>query len=97
MDVLDHRSYDVGELLQVSFLWYNILIHTPITLVNSIIMIKEIALEFVQVSERRDGHDSNVAIGLVDWWDLFTDILAILNPLNWLKYSVRGAQTVYSY
>ena len=83
--------------MEVTFLWYNILIHTPITAINFIIILKEIMLEFLQVSERRDGHDSNVAIGLVDWYNMFSDIFYFLNPYNWLLFFIKEVQVEASF
>ena len=74
----------------MSFLSYNMLIHTPIMYVNWIILIKEITLEFIQVSERRDGHDSNVALGFSDWFDTFIDILGFFNPFNWIQNAQKS-------
>lgn len=86
----DHTNYQMGQLLEAMFLSYNIIIHTPIFLENCFIILKEGMLEFIQVSERRDGHDSNVALGLTDVFDVILGILNLLNPRNVLIFILHN-------
>merc|ERR1711935_521320 len=90
MFAYDHADYSTGELFESLFLSYNIIIHFPITILNTVIIFKELLLEWVQVSDRRDGHNSDVALGMVDLLDVFNDGLYFLNPYNWLMFFLHN-------
>jgi len=90
MFAYDHAEYSTGELLESLFLSYNIIIHFPITILNTIIIFKEFLLEWVQASERRDGHDSDVALGILDLVAVFNDTLYFLNPYNWIIFFLHN-------
>lgn len=62
----DKESLDIFYLLEAMFFGYNIVLHFPITLVNMVIITKEIFMEMFQASNTRHGHNFDLALGLYD-------------------------------
>lgn len=83
----DKETFDILYLLEAMFFGYNIILHCPITVVNNVLILKEIGLEFFQASATRHGHNTNIALGLKDGWDFMLTTLAIVNPMTYLKFA----------
>lgn len=68
---------------------YNIVLHFPVTVLNWVIILKEISLELFSLSAKRHGHNLDIALGLYDvftfWWTIFE----VVNPLNYLKWAKK--------
>merc|ERR1712224_50679 len=68
----DKEEYDFFSLMESMFFAYNIAIHFPITIVNGVVIFKEITLEFVQMSQKRKGRNENLALGISEWIEWVT-------------------------
>lgn len=55
MYVYDKSDYGFGYLLEEMFFGYNLVLHFPIAIVNIVVILKEFSLEFIQMSQKRDG------------------------------------------
>lgn len=51
----DKKTYNIEYILESMFFSYNIVLHFPITFVNTAVIMKEFSLEFFQMSQKRHG------------------------------------------
>ena len=77
------EDFDVGDLFEILFIGYNIVLHGPIFGINSAIILKEINYEFLQIGNDVIGGDSDYSLGLIHIYMFFRTVFFILNPLNW--------------
>lgn len=85
--VYDKETFDIFYLMEAMFFGYNIVLHFPITIVNNVIVLKEISLELFQMSAKRHGHNLNIALGLYDVFSFWATIFDAVNPLNYFKFA----------
>ena len=84
LDDLDGSEVSYMSMYTVMVLSYNLIFHTPVLLVNFMIIVKEISMEFVQFVNIAAGtgmDDYSLAAGNLT--DMFTDIFNWINPWWW--------------
>ena len=72
--------------MEALFFGYNIVLHLPITIVNMVIINKEVFMEVFQMSSKNHGHNGDLALGFMDFLNFWGEMLGWLNPMNWLKF-----------
>lgn len=82
----DKDKFDIFYLMEAMFFGYNIVLHFPITIVNGMIIIKEIMLEMFQMSAKRHGHNYNLALGMYEILDFWSTVFKVANPMTYLKF-----------
>ena len=76
------QGYEPVDIMVNMFLIYNVILHFPVTIVNTFIITKEITLEFVQFIEPQ-GRDNDMALGFFDIVNMFDDAVYLVNPVNY--------------
>jgi hypothetical protein len=87
------EEFDGVALFEILFIGYNILLHGPIFVVNSTIIIKEIVFEFLQLGNDAIGGEEEYALGLLQFYMFLRNVSFVLNPLNWfdvIYYIIYG-------
>jgi len=87
--VYDKKDYGFFDVMEAMFFAYNLMLHFPIYFVNSMIIMKEFMLEFIQVRQRKDGRDDDMALGLVDLYDAWNDVFWVFNPLTYINMFIN--------
>lgn len=83
----DKETFDVFYMLEAMFFGYTLVLHFPITIVNSVIMMKETLLELFQASSKRHGHNFDLALGVFDILDFWGTVFSVINPMNYLRFA----------
>ena len=78
------EDFDGVDLFELLFIGYNVAIHGPIFIINSVIIIKEITFEFLQLGNDAIGGEEEYSLGLMHFYMFLRNIMYVLNPLNWL-------------
>ena len=84
LDDLDGSEVSYMSMFTVMTLSYNLIFHTPVLLVNLMVILKEISMEFVQFVNIAAGtgmDDYSLAAGNLT--DMFTDLFNWINPWWW--------------
>uniref|UniRef100_A0A7S3IFV7 Uncharacterized protein n=1 Tax=Strombidium inclinatum TaxID=197538 RepID=A0A7S3IFV7_9SPIT len=77
---------DLVTLTEDMFLGYNLLVGLPPLLIDVVIIIKEVSMEFFQfLRDDAGANTDDVSLGFHDWWLLFDAILDLVNPWYWFK------------
>lgn len=81
----DISQYDALAIMEIMFIWYSLVMHSGIVIINCGIMLKEFTMEFFQFVNRtaNDGLEENLSLGAVDIFLYWNDLLWLLNPLSW--------------
>jgi len=85
--VYDKKTFDIFYLMEAMMFGYNFVLHYPITMVNWVIIFKELSLELFSLSAKRHGHNIHIALGLYDVFAFWATIFDVINPLNYLKWA----------
>lgn len=83
----DKDTFDIFYLMEAMFFGYNIVLHFPITIVNTVIAVKETMMEMFQFSSKKHGHNVDLALGLFDIWSFWSTVLSVINPMNYLRFA----------
>lgn len=75
--VYDKSEYEFMSMFESMFFAYNIVLHFPITILNTVVILKEISLEFLQMSQKRHHQSDNLALGVSEWGELLEDALTL--------------------
>ena len=89
----DEETFTTMDFFTLFFLGYNIWLHGPIFLINSIIIFKEVLFEMIQMRYDEQGYDDDISLGLVNFIYLIRNVLHVMNPFNWpeiLYYIIYG-------
>ena len=81
------------QIFELFFIGYNIFLHGPIFLINSIIIFKEVSFEMMQMRYDALGIDEHISLGLIHLVMLIIQIVYLINPVNWIEiiyYIVYG-------
>merc|ERR1712046_234067 len=71
--VYDKSEYGFGYVMESMFFGYNLVIHFPIAILNTVVILKEFSLEFLQMSQKRNGHNDHLALGIAEFLEVFND------------------------
>ena len=86
LDDLDNSEVTYMSMFTVMTLSYNLILHTPVLLVNLMIIIKEISMEFIQfVNEVAGTGMDDYSLATHNLLDMFTDIFNWVNPWWWAE------------
>jgi len=84
LDDLDGSDVTYMSMFTVMTLSYNLIFHTPVLLVNLMIIIKEISMELIQFANEVAGTGmDDYSLATKNILDLFTDIGNWFNPWWW--------------
>ena len=70
---------------------YNLILHAGFFPVNAIIIWKELQLEFFTMIDRRRGDNSDFALGIFDFFNVF-----IQYPFNWIVWAFNNPDKIFS-
>jgi hypothetical protein len=86
LDDLDNSDVTYMSMFTVMTLSYNLILHTPVLLVNLMIIIKEITMEFIQfVNDVAGTGMDDYSLASRNLLDMFTDIFNWFNPWWWAE------------
>jgi hypothetical protein len=81
--VYDKSDYGFGYVMESMFFGYNLVIHFPIAILNTVVIFKEFSLEFLQMSQKRNGHNDHLALGIAEFLEIFNDAKWVVDPVNY--------------
>jgi len=91
LDDLDGGEITYTNIYSVMVLAYNLIIHTPVLMINLMIMVKEFSMEFLQLAYDVAGtseDDYSLTVGNLEY--LFIDLSNWVNPWFWAEEDATG-------